>query len=46
MKKEFLVQDLCSDVNKTIVLTLCVICSGTAILALVIGLMFLAALFT
>lgn len=46
MKKEFLVQDLCSDVDRPIVLTLCVICSGAAILALVIGLMFLAALFT
>lgn len=46
MKKEILLQDLCSDVDKTVVLTLCVICSGTAILALVFGLMFLAALFT
>lgn len=46
MKKEITVQNLCSDRIETIVLTLCVICAGTALVVLVFGLLFLAALFT
>lgn len=44
--KEFSVQDLCSDREQHTILTLSVIIAGLAIIVLVFGLMFLAALFT
>lgn len=44
--KEFSVQDLCSDKEQHVILTLSVIIAGLLIVILVFGLMFLAALFT
>lgn len=44
--KEFSVQNLCSDKEERLVLTLCVIIAGLFSIVLVFGLLFLAALFT
>lgn len=44
--KEFSVQNLCSDREERLILTLSVIISGLVSIVLVFGLLFLAALFT
>ena len=44
--KEFSVQNLCSDREEKLVLTLCVIIAGLFSVIFIFGLMFLAALFT
>lgn len=44
--KEFSVQDLTSDWDGTIILTLCEIVAGVLSVIFIFGLMFLAALFT
>lgn len=44
--KEFSVQNLCSDREERLVLTLSVIIAGLVCIVLVFGLLFLAALFT
>lgn len=45
MKKEIKVQNLCSDTDEVIVMSFCVIICGIALMMLVFGLMYLAALF-
>ena len=44
--KEFFVQNLCSDREERLILTLSVIIAGLVSIVLVFGLLFLAALFT
>lgn len=46
MKKEISVQNLCSDREEKVYLTLCVIAAGCALVVLVFGMLCLAALFT
>lgn len=45
-KNEFSVQDLTSDRDSKVILTLCVIIYGLAFTVFVFGLLFVAALFT
>lgn len=44
--KEFSVQDLCSDRERKVILTLSVIIAGLVCIVFVFGLLFMAALFT